>query len=327
MTITVAGKQVGRIGYGLMQLTWNAAPAPYEDLFPAMKAAADAGATCWSSATFYGANNANVRLIRAFFDKHPEYKDKIVLTIKGWVNTATAVPVNDLDFLRKDVQEVKDILGDKEIDVYLPARLDLASSTVESVFGKFAILQQEGLFRSIGVSEVTAETLEKISKVVSLAMIENEVSLFTQDQATRKVIEWSTKNKVPILAYSPLGRGFLAGRFKKQEDIPANSLLRVYPWFQGEAFENNAKLAEKLEEIGKKKGVRSSQLALAWLTQLSDQILPIPGSSNPERIVSNSKAADIKLTPEELEEINKWADANKTLGDRYADMFKPYLMQ
>ncbi|WWD22252.1 hypothetical protein CI109_106743 [Kwoniella shandongensis] len=302
-TIAVAGRQVGRIGYGLMQLTWTAAPPTEEDLSQPSK------------------------LPPTPVQLYPEYKEKIVLVVKGAADPVARQPkIGDIDFLRKDIADIQSILGDKPIDVYLPARLD-PNTPIEKAIGNLVTLQKEGLFSAFGVSEVTAETAEKAHKVAPLSIVENEVSLFHQDEATRKIVEWSKTNKVPIFAYAPLGRGFLAGRFKKPEDIPEGFVMNNFPWFQPEAFETNAKLAEKLEEIAKSKGLTASQLALAWLTQKSEYIIPIPGSSKPDRVQSNTEAANIKFTPEELAEIDKYAEAVKVAGDRYPAPAQKYLMQ
>nr|XP_031860799.1 uncharacterized protein CI109_003843 [Kwoniella shandongensis]KAA5527871.1 hypothetical protein CI109_003843 [Kwoniella shandongensis] len=326
-TLKIAGKNVGRVGYGLMQLTWADQPPSQEVSFAAMKAAVDAGANCWSSATIYGPDNANVRLIAAFLKKYPEYKEKVVLVIKGCHDQGAWLPKGgDIDFVRRELKELKEILGDKKIDVYLPARLD-PNASVEKVFQNMVTLQKEGHFTAIGAGEINAESLERAAKVAPISLVENELSLFTQDEPIRKVLDWSTKNQIPYFAYSPLGHGFLAGRWKSIEDLPENSRLKSFPWFQGEAFENNVKLVERLDVIAKKKGVTTSQLALAWITQLSPYTLPIPASTKPDRVRANTESVNIKFTPEELDEINTFVANNKAVGDRYPKHLLPFLMQ
>ncbi|OCF43190.1 pyridoxal reductase [Kwoniella heveanensis CBS 569] len=314
--VTVAGKSVGRVGYGLMQLTWNPKPPAEEVSFAAMKAAADAGATCWSTATFYGPDFANIHLIANFFKKYPEYKDKIVLVIKGGADYTTIAPKgDDIDFVRKELKHVQSILGDKTIDVFSYARLP--DAPLEEAFKILVTLQKEGLFKDIGASEMSVESLDKALKITPIAIIEIEVSLFSFEPAIRSVVDWSRNHKVPIFAYSPLGRGFLTRTYKSPEDIPEGDFKKYVPRFQGEAFYENLKLVDKLDEIAQAKGVETSQLALAWIVSLSDYTIPIPGSSNPDRVKSNTSSANIKLTSDELTTISDILDSFEVKGTRY----------
>ncbi|OCF60901.1 pyridoxal reductase [Kwoniella mangroviensis CBS 10435] len=315
--VSVAGHQVGRMGYGLMQLTWTPTPPPEEESFKAIKAAADAGATCWSTATFYGPDFANIRLIANFFKKYPEYKEKIVLVVKGGADyTAIAPKGEDIEFLRSDLKKTQEILGDKKIDVYSLARLSHHAS-VEEQFTNLETLRKEGLFTAVGASEMGVDSLEKAEKITPIAIIEIEVSLFSFEKAIRDVVQWSFTNKVPIFAYSPLGRGFLTRTYKSPEDIPDGDFKKMIPRFQGEAFYENLKLVDKLDEIAGKKGVNTSQLALAWIVGLSDYTIPIPGSSKPQRAIENTQAANIKLTAEENKTISDILDSFEVVGTRY----------
>ncbi|WWC61958.1 uncharacterized protein I303_104544 [Kwoniella dejecticola CBS 10117] len=315
--VQVAGHSVGRMGYGLMQLTWNPKPPAEEDSFKAIKAAADAGATCWSTATFYGPDFANIRLIANFFKAYPEYKDKIVLVVKGGADYKTIEPYgNDIEFLRSDLAKTQEILGDKKIDVYSMARLPEKGS-VEEVFTNLETLRKEGLFTAVGASEMGVESLERAQKITQIAIIEIEVSLFSFEPAIREVVKWSQSNKIPIFAYSPLGRGFLTRTYKTPEDIPDGDFKKMVPRFQGEAFYQNLKLVDRLDEIAAKKGVNTSQLALAWIVGLSDYTIPIPGSSNPKRAVENTQAASITLTADENKTISDILDTFEVQGTRY----------
>ncbi|KAK8864160.1 hypothetical protein IAR55_001406 [Kwoniella newhampshirensis] len=328
-TVTVAGNKVGRVGYGLMQLTWNP-KAPSEEIsFAAIKAAADAGSTIWSSAAFYGNpgdNFANLRLIKNFFAKYPEYKDKITLVIKGGGDYKTLQPRgDDIEFLRTEIKAIKEYLGDKEIDVYNLARLPHAP--VEDVFKNLVTLQKEGLFREIGASEMGVESLKKALKVTPIAINEIEVSLFSiSDPSIKAAVDFSAEVGLPTFAYSPLGRGFLTRSFKSPDDLPAGDFRKMVPRFQGEAFYENLKLVDKLDEIAKNKGVQTSQLALAWVLQLSPYMIPIPGSSNPERVRENIASANITLTPEELKTINDILAKFEPKGARYPEFAMPHLV-
>ncbi|WVQ83177.1 hypothetical protein IAT38_005316 [Cryptococcus sp. DSM 104549] len=328
-TISVAGKPVGRMGYGLMQLTWGHDIPSQETSLAAMKAAADSGATCWSSATFYGPHEnpyANLELIATFFAKYPEYKSKIVLVVKGGMDLATLSPKgNDVDFVRGEVLKTKEILGDKEIDVFSLARLP--DGPVESTFEGLVTLQKEGLFNAIGVSEMGVKSLEKAIKVTPIAVNEIEVSLFSYEADIRATVAWCTKNRVPIFAYSPLGAGLLTRTYKSPDDIPKDSVKAMFPRFQGEAFYENLKLVDILDGFAEKRGVKTSQLALAWVLGLSDIAIPIPGSSKADRVRENNESTQITLTPEEYAEINKILDGFEVKGDRYPPFIMAHVMK
>ncbi|TYJ53119.1 hypothetical protein B9479_006241 [Cryptococcus floricola] len=319
-TTTVAGKTVGRVAFGLMQLTWNPKPPSQEVSFAAMKAAVDAGSNLWSSASFYGNpgdNFANIKLIAGFFAKYPEYKDKIVLVVKGGVDYTTLHPIADIDYWRNEIKQMQEILGDKKLDVFSLGRLP--DAPVEEVFTNLKTLKDEGLFDGVAANELSAESLEIANKITPLAINEVEISLFSYETSIRSAIAWHTKNKVPVFAYSPLGRGFITRTYKSPEDIPEGDFSRIMPRFQGKAFYENLKLVDKLDEIAGRKGVGGSQVALAWIVGLSDYTIPLPGSSNPERIVQNVRSASITLSPAETKEISDFLDTFEVQGTRYPE--------
>ncbi|TYJ52206.1 hypothetical protein B9479_007194 [Cryptococcus floricola] len=328
-TITVAGKTVGRVGFGLMHLTaWNSNPPSQEASFAAMKAAVDAGSNLWNSASFYGDPGdhfANIKLIAAFFAKYPEYKDKIVLVVKGGVDHTTHQPTADIDYWRNDIKQMQEILGDKKLDVFSLGRLP--DAPVEEVFTNLKRLKDEGLFDGVAASELGAESLEIANKITPIAINEIEISLFSYDTSIRSAVAWHTKNKIPVLAYSPLGRGFITRTYKSPEDIPEGDLKRLFPRFQGKAFYENLKLVDKLDEIAGRKGVSGSQVALAWIMGLSDYTIPIPGSSNPERITQNVRSASITLSPDETKEISDFLDTFEVQGTRYPEFLMGTLMK
>lgn len=277
---------------------------------------------------------------------------------------------DSLDLFRREVQEAQKILGDKKIDVYSLARV-ATDVEVDEPYKHAKTLLDEGLFGAVGVSELSAKSLDKVSKVglssaersvarlgtvplsvcgrgeltgdgqvVDIACIEIEVSLWSYEQDIKDVIAWSTEHKVPILAYSPLGRGFITRTYKSPEDIPEGSYIKYAPRFQGEAFYQNLKLVDELDKVAEKKGVSTSELALAWVIGLSDyvrphscapgavhprlsgvadrrQTIPIPGSSKAERVKSNAKAAEIKLGEDDLKEVNRILSTFEPVGGRY----------
>ncbi|RSH81546.1 hypothetical protein EHS25_006168 [Saitozyma podzolica] len=318
--VTLAGKSVGRIGYGLMQLTWNPKPPAEEVSFAAMKAAADAGATAWSTAMFYGPptdQSANVRLIGNFFKKYPEYKDKITIVLKGGHDeNMHPVSKNIVEFVRGEIRKAESLLGGKKVDVFSFARIPPGVEP-EELFTALKQCRDEGLFAAVGASETGVETLEKVQKIVDIAVLEIEVSLWSYEKDIQDAIAWSAKNKVPIYAYSPLGRGFITRTYKSPEDIPEGSFQKGLPRFQGEAFYENLKLVDRLDEMAEAKGVSTAQLALAWILTLSPYTIPIPGSSSPSRVQGNCDAANVKFTDEEIGKINQILSTFELKGDRY----------
>ncbi|CAD6569803.1 MAG: hypothetical protein TREMPRED_005456 [Tremellales sp. Tagirdzhanova-0007] len=323
--VQVAGKPVGQVGYGLLQLTFMPQSPPEQEALELLKVAADSGATVWSTGGYYGKPGdglSNLRMVGKFFKKYPEYKDRIVLVVKAGLGGDFMPRVNDIAWCRNELQEIKTLLGDKPIDVYVFARLLPKSTAAQKseAFDTLATLHSEGHFKAVGATELSAASLEILSKVLPIAVIEIEVSLWSYEQDIQDVISWSKQHKVPILCYSPLGNGFITRKFTKPEDIPEGSFQRLIPRFQGERFYDNLKLVDALDKLSKEKGVTTSQMALAWVMSLSPYNIPIPGSLNRGRIHENAESARIKMTKEEIETIDAILSRLPPSGGRVADM-------
>lgn len=301
-----------------MQFSWVPNPVPDEVAFECMLAALKAGSNTWSTATFYGMPPnpwANIELIGRFFKKYPEHIGKVQLVVKGGLDNM--MPTNDKEVNRALLKKTQELLGSNvPIDVYSPARLLPGQDPVEYL-RPFDELRKEGLFGALGLSEVNANTCRAAAAHYEIATVEIEISLWNYDQPTRNVIEWSKETKVPIYGYSPLGRGFLTRKFKKPEDIPDGNFLKDIPRFQGEAFYHNLKLVDVLDEIAQEKGITTAQLAIAWVLALSPYNIPIPASTNPERVTQNVDAGNIKLSDDDLKRINEILAKFETKGDRY----------
>ncbi|KIY36384.1 pyridoxal reductase [Cryptococcus gattii E566] len=275
--------------------------------------AVDSGANCWSTATFYGPASdptANLKLIRAFFDKYPEYISKVVLIVKGGLDVKTWSPVkgDDISFFRNEIEQVKAILGDKELDVYCLARL--SETAVEIIFTNMAQFIKEGSVKAIGVSEMSAASLEKAHKLTRSTRFAPSLSMRLKSPYSHT----SPRSATPSPGAPPiLSRSWLIPPLGK-----ANS--------RGQAFYENQKLVDQVEEIAKKKGVTTGQLALAWILAQSEFAIPIPGSTNVGRIRENVSAINVKLDSEELEALNKLASAFEVQGARYPEAFQKYLV-
>jgi aryl-alcohol dehydrogenase-like predicted oxidoreductase len=179
-----------------------------------------------------------------------------------------------------------------------------------------AQLVKQGKVKHIGLSEASPATVRRAHEVHPLAAIQTEYSLFSRDPED-ELLPLLQELGVALVAYSPLGRGFLGGRFRKPEDLAPDDWRRGNPRFQGENFAKNLAIVDHLRALAASMGCTPAQLALAWLLAGHDNVIPIPGTSNPKRLEENVAAADIELTPQELERIEQIAPHGEVAGARY----------
>jgi aryl-alcohol dehydrogenase-like predicted oxidoreductase len=192
---------------------------------------------------------------------------------------------------------------------------------IEDTVGAMADLVNAGKVKYIGLSEPSMETVRRAHKVHPLTSIQNEYSLFTRDPENG-MLDTIRELGIGLIAYSPLGRGFLAGRFASTDELSEKDWRRGHPRWQGENFERNMTVAERVKEVAAKKGCTPAQLALAWVLHRGDNIVPIPGTSSIKRLEENAAAADINLSADDLKHIEAAAPQGAQ-GDRYnANMIK-----
>ncbi|EEP78100.1 predicted protein [Uncinocarpus reesii 1704] len=316
---TVAGKPVGPVGFGLMGFTWTPTPTPYEEAFEVMKSALGAGANLWNGGELYGTPDANsLHLLKAYFTKYPEDADKVVLSIKGCVgpNGCDSSPAG----VRRSVENCVRILdGTKGIDIFEAARID-KKVPIEETMRTFCELKDEGKIGGIGLSEVSAATIRRAAAVAPIAAVEVELSLWCTDPMENGILSACTEFGIPLVAYSPLGRGFLTGQIRTADDLPEGDMRRQYPRFQPGAFEINLRLVDALRQVSQRKKVALSQVAIAWAIAQANEskgssIIPIPGSRSKGRAVENSTV--IELKEEELQEIQAILSKFNVQGERY----------
>ena len=200
------------------------------------------------------------------------------------------------------------------IDVYYLHRVDPAVP-IEDTVGAMADLVRQGKVGHLGLSEVSAATLRRAYAVHPIAAVQTEYSLFTRDPED-ELLPAMRDLGVTLVAYSPLGRGFLAGRFRSLDDLAPDDWRRKNPRFQGAAFARNVALADRVRELAAAKGCTPAQLALAWLLTRED-VVPIPGTSSVERLAENAGALTVQLTREELGEIERRSPKGAATGERY----------
>jgi aryl-alcohol dehydrogenase-like predicted oxidoreductase len=209
-------------------------------------------------------------------------------------------------------------LGTDYIDLYYQHRVD-PDVPIEETVGAMAELVEAGKVRYLGLSEAAPETIRRANAVHPISALQSEYSLWTREPETQ-VLATVRELGIGFVPYSPLGRGFLSGRFRSPEDIPEGDFRRENPRFQGDNFNRNLELVERVEELAAEKDVTPSQLALAWVLGRRDDIVPIPGTTRVEHLEENVAALEIELTDDDLHELESVFPMGAAAGARYADM-------
>jgi aryl-alcohol dehydrogenase-like predicted oxidoreductase len=209
-------------------------------------------------------------------------------------------------------------LGTDYIDLYYQHRVD-QSVPIEETVGAMKELVEAGKVRHLGLSEASPETIRRAHAVHPITALQSEYSLWTRDPE-EQILPTIRELGIGFVAYSPLGRGFLSGRFKSPEDFGEDDFRRSHPRFQGENFERNLELVERVKEIADEKSVTPGQLALAWVLAQGEDIVPIPGTTTIRHLEENIAAAEIELTNDDLQRLDELAPKGVAAGDRYADM-------
>jgi aryl-alcohol dehydrogenase-like predicted oxidoreductase len=209
-------------------------------------------------------------------------------------------------------------LGTDHIDLYYQHRVD-PDTPIEETVGAMTELVEAGKVRYLGLSEAAPETIRRAHAVHPITAVQSEYSLWTRDPET-EVLSALRELGIGFVAYSPLGRGFLSGRFRSPNDLPDGDFRRENPRFQGENFNRNIELVERVEELAAEKDVTPGQLALAWVLAQGDDIVPIPGTTHVEHLEENVAALEVELTKDDLRELESVFPMGAAAGERYADM-------
>ncbi|KAK3953097.1 NADP-dependent oxidoreductase domain-containing protein [Pseudoneurospora amorphoporcata] len=318
--VTIQGKKVGSIGFGLMGLTWRASKLSDNEIFPVIKAALDAGCNYFNGGEFYGLPDHNsLTVLKRYYEKYPEDVDKILLNVKGCMLPGLLADSSPEGVRASIENSVRMIGGKGRIDQFEAARKD-PKVDIEVTMKAMQEHIEAGDIRGIALSEVSAQTIRRAAKVAKITAVEVELSIWNTEPLENGVLEACAELGIPVLAYSPLGKGFLTGQVKSFNDIPEGDFRRMLPRFQPEVFETNLRLVRKVEELAARKGCTPAQLAVNWVVALSKQpemptIIPIPGASSPERVREN--AVEIELTEEDMADIEKILEEFAPVGDRY----------
>lgn len=340
---TLVGKEVGPTGYGLMGnrplhlppsysqvytkkanqcspgLTWRTDACPESQAFATMRTALSLGANLWNGGEIYGPPERNsLHLLNRYFTEYPDDAEKVVLCIKGGLKNM--VPDGSEEGVRTSVDNCLKVLGGKKkLDLFECARVD-PNTPIETTIKALAEYVKEGKLGGISLSEVKAETIRRAHKVHPIAAVEAELSLWETNILTNGVADTCAELGIPIVAYSPLGRGFLTGALKSFDDMGKDDWRSHFPRFSPENFPKNVELVHKIEALAQKKGCKPSQLALAWVRQLAEKpgmpvIIPIPGTTTEARVKENMRV--VKLSEANMEEIEKMIKSVEIAGHRY----------
>ena len=309
---------VSEIGLGCMGMSEFYGPGDEEESLRTIHLALELGVTFLDTADMYGPFTNEVLVGKAITGQ----RERVVIATKFGnerLPDGTRIGINGTpEYVRKACDASLQRLGVDTIDLYYQHRVD-KSTPIEDTVGAMAELVQAGKVKHLGLSEASPATIRRAHAVHPITALQSEYSLWSRDPEG-DLLSTLRELGIGFVPYSPLGRGFLTGQFKTPEDIPEGDFRRNNPRFQGDNFYKNLKLVEEIRTMATEKNATPGQLALAWVLAQGNDIVPIPGTKRTSYLRENVGAAEVVLTSEDLQRLDKIAPKDIAEGERYPDM-------